>query len=54
MPASIDDPVGDVVYHVLGALAPNLSLESLDMYPFQSIVLPFDENLLESMASYRS
>lgn len=52
MPASTDYLVGDVVHHVLRALAPDLSLGSFDMYSFQSIVLPSDENLLEAMAFY--
>ena len=49
MPTSTDDLVGDVACHVLGALELDFSIGSLDMYPFQSVVLPFDENLLEAM-----
>ena len=52
MPTSIDDLVGDVVCHVLGVLEPDFSIGSLDMCPFQSVVLPSDENLLEDMASF--
>ena len=52
MPTSTDDLVGDVVHHVLGALDPDFSFGSLDMYPFQSVVLPSDGNLLEAMASF--
>eukprot|EP00253_Pinus_taeda_P032266 PITA_32266 len=44
MPTSTDDQFCDVVHYVLGALELDLS--------FQSIVLPFDENLLEVMTSY--
>ena len=51
MPTSIDDLVGNVVHHVLGALEPDFSFGSLDMYPFQNVVLPSDENLLEVIAS---
>lgn len=51
MPKSTDDLVGDVVHHVLGALEPNFSIGSLDMYPFQSVFLPSDEKPLESMAT---
>jgi len=46
MPTSTDDLAGDVVHHVLGALKPNFSIGSLDMYSFQSVVLPSNENLL--------
>ena len=52
MPTSTDDLVSDIVHHVLGALELDISIRSLDMYPFRRIVLPFDENLLEAMASY--
>lgn len=52
MPSSTDDLVSDIVHHVVGALDLDLSIRYLDMYPFQSVVLPFDENLLESMTSY--
>ena len=34
MPTSTDDLVGDVVHHVLGALEPNFSFGSLEIYPF--------------------
>lgn len=44
------DPIGDTMNNFLGALEPDLSIRSLDS--FQSIVLPSDENLLESMASW--
>ena len=52
MPTSTDDLVGDVVHHVLGALELDFSFGSLDMYSFQSILLPSNENLLESMAYF--
>ena len=52
MPTSTDDLVCDVVHHVLGAVEPDFSFGSLDMYPFQSVVLPSDENHVESMASF--
>ena len=51
MPTSTDDQFRDVVHYVLGALDPDLSNGFLAMYPFQSIVLPSDENLLEVMTS---
>jgi hypothetical protein len=47
------DPVVDMVNHSIGDLEPDLPLvtpiESLDMYSFQSVVLPSDEDLLEAM-----
>lgn len=52
MPTSIDNQLHDVVHCVLGALEPDLRF--LVRYPFQSIVLPSDENLLEVMTSYGS
>ncbi len=52
MLVSTDDLVGDIVHHVLGALDPNISIRSIDMYPFKSVIHPFDENLLEAMTSY--
>ena len=52
IPTSTNYLVGDVLNHVPGALEPNISIRSLDMYPFQRVGLPSDENLLESMASY--
>ena len=52
MPTSTDDLVGDVVHHVLGALEPNFSFGSLEMYPFQSVFVPSDEKILEDMASF--
>ena len=52
MPASTDDLVNYIVHHVLGALEPDISIKSLNMYPFQRIFLPFYENLLEAMAPY--
>ena len=48
------DPVGDMVYHLLWELELDILIRSLDMYPFQSDVLPSDENLLKAMASWRS
>lgn len=54
MPTSIDDQFRDVVHYVLGALEPYLSNGFLATYPFQSFVLPSDENLLEVMTSYGS
>ena len=52
MLVSTDDLVGNVVRHVLGALQPNFFIGSIDMYPFQCFVLPFDENLLKAKASF--
>ena len=52
MPTSTNDLVGDVVHQVLGELKPNFSIGTMDMYPFQSVVLPSDENLLEAMTSF--
>ena len=46
MPTSTNDQFTDVVHYVLGALEPDLF--------FQSIVLPYNENLLEVMTSYAS
>jgi hypothetical protein len=47
------DLVVDMVNHSIGDLEPDLPLvtptESLDMYSFQSVVLPSDEDLLEAM-----
>lgn len=37
IPALIDDLVIDIVHHVLGTLEPNISIGSLDRYPFQSV-----------------
>jgi len=54
MATSTDDQFSDVVHYILGALEPYLYNGSLDMNPFQSIVLPSDENLLEVMTSYGS
>ena len=51
MPASTDNLVGDIVHHVLGALVPDLSLGSFDMYAFQNISLPSDESFFEAMFS---
>jgi len=45
------DLVGDMVNHLLGALESDLSIGSFD--PFQSVVLLFNENLLEAMVSWR-
>ena len=52
IPTSIDDQFSDVVHYVLRAL--ELDLSFLDMDPFQTIVLPSDESLLEVMTSYGS
>ncbi len=49
MPTSTDDQFRDVVHYVIGALEPDLSND-----PFQSIILPSNENLLEVMTSYKS
>jgi len=54
MPALTDDHFHDVVHYVLGPLELDLSNGFLAMYPFQSTVLPSDENLLEVMTSYGS
>ena len=54
MPTSTDDQFHDVVHYVLGALEPDRSNGFLVMDPFQSVVLPSDENLLEVMTSYGS
>ena len=51
MPTTTDDLVGDVVRYVLGELETDFSTGSLDMYPFDNVVLPSDEKLLEAMAS---
>jgi len=34
------DLVGDMVNHLFGALEPDISIRSLDMCPFQSVILP--------------
>ena len=52
IPTPTDDQFRDVVHYVLGALEPYLFNGFISMYPFQSIVLPSDENLLEFMTSY--
>jgi len=52
MSTSIDDLVGGVVHHVLGPLETYFSFGSLDMYFFHSVVLPFDENLMEVITSF--
>ncbi len=39
MPTSTYDLVGDVVCHVLEVLEPKFPIGSLDMYPFQNVVL---------------
>ena len=52
MPTSTNDKFRDVVHYVLEALEQDLSNGFLAMDPFQSIVLPSDENLLEVMTSY--
>ena len=54
MPTSTNDEFHDVVHYVAEALVPDLSDGFLTMYPFQIIVLPSDENLLEVMTSYGS
>jgi hypothetical protein len=47
------DPVVDMVNHLIEDLDPNIPVvnptESLDMYSFQSVFLPYDEDLLEAM-----
>jgi hypothetical protein len=47
------DLLVDIMNHSIGDLEPNLPLvthtESLDMYSFQSVSLPSDEDLLEAM-----
>ena len=48
------DLVGDMVNHLLGTFKSDLFIGSLDMYPFQCIVLPSNRNLLEAMASCMS
>lgn len=50
---STDDLVGDLVNHLLEALKLELSNGSFDMYPFQSVVIPSNENLLEAMVYQR-
>ena len=52
MPTSTNDLVGDVVCQVLGALEPEFSIGSLNMYSFHSVILPSNENLLEAMTSF--
>jgi len=54
MLATIDDLVDDVVHHLQGALESDISIGSLDMYPFHSVFLPSDKKLLEAMAPWRS
>ena len=51
MLASSNDLVGDVEHHLLGTLESYLSIESFET--FQRIFLPYDEKLLETMASWR-
>lgn len=46
MSTSTNDLLGGAVHDVLGALETSFSLGSLDIYPFQSVFLPFDENQL--------
>lgn len=46
------DIVCYMVHHLLGAMELDLSIGSLNMDSFQSILLPFDDKLLEAMASY--
>lgn len=45
--------VGDIVHHLLGALDSDLSIGSFDMYLFQSVIIPSNQNLFESMVSWR-
>jgi len=52
MPTSTNDQFRDVVHYVLGALELDLNFLATD--PFQSIVLPSDDDLLEVMTSYGS
>ena len=52
--AFVNDHTDGIVHYVLGALELDLSNGFLATYPFQSIVLPSDENLLEVMTSYGS
>lgn len=52
MPTSIDDLVGNVMHHLLWSLVSDLSIGSFDT--FHSVVLPYYENLLESMVFYKS
>lgn len=52
MSTSTDDLVGDVVHHLLGELEFYLSIGSFDT--FESVALPYDDNLLEAMAFCRS
>jgi len=52
MTTSTDDLVSDIVHHILWELELDLAIRSLDMYPLESVVLPFDEKLLEVVASY--
>ena len=54
MHTSTDDLVGDVMHHLLWALVLDLFVGSFDMYPFQNIVLPSNECLLEAMVSRES
>lgn len=54
MPAPTNNLVGDVVLHSLGALESGISIGLIDIYPFHSIVIQYDENLLQDMVSHRS
>jgi len=52
IPTSTNDQFHHVVHYVLGAL--ELDLRFLVTHHFESIDLPYDENLLEVMTSYGS
>lgn len=52
MPPPTDDLVGVLARHIIGELEPYFSIQSLDMYTFQSVGLPSDENLVEAIASF--
>ena len=43
------DLVGDMVNHLIGELESNPSIGPFNIYPFQSVFLPSDENLLAYM-----
>jgi len=52
--ASTDGHIDGVVYYVLVALEPDMSMVPNDMYSYQSMVLPSSEDLLGAMFSYGS
>jgi hypothetical protein len=51
LPSSDLDPVANMVINSIGILEADLPtpIATLDMHPFQSVVLPSSEDLLDSM-----